>query len=163
MQGISTNQNFCPPWRSLPMSGWNYGENSIRNVKRHWQKDAIIMESSLPMRYRLAVGEMDYGLVWDGSGKDEIEGGLGEYLRYNNSHKCALYLASGIPVIVWSRSGMANFVREHACGITIDRLGDLDQAIHTADYEKLKEAALAVAPKLWEGYYLSQAIDSACG
>lgn len=57
----------------------------------------------------------------------------------------------------------ANFVREHACGITIDRLGDLDQAIHTADYEKLKEAALAVAPKLWEGYYLSQAIDSACG
>ncbi len=110
-----------------------------------------------------AVGEMDYGLVWDGSGKDEIEGGLGEYLRYNNSHKCALYLASGIPVIVWSRSGMANFVREHACGITIDRLGDLDQAIHTADYEKLKEAALAVAPKLWEGYYLSQAIDSACG
>ena len=44
-----------------------------------------------------------------------------------------------------------------------DRLGDLDQAIHTADYEKLKEAALAVAPKLWEGYYLSQAIDSACG
>ena len=110
-----------------------------------------------------AVGEMDYGLVWDGSGKDDIEGGLGEYLRYNNSHKCALYLASGIPVIVWSRSGMANFVREHACGITIDRLGDLDQAIHTADYEKLKEAALAVAPKLWEGYYLSQAIDSACG
>ena len=108
-----------------------------------------------------AVGEMDYGLVWDGSGKDEIEGGLGEYLRYNNSHKCALYLASGIPVIVWSRSGMANFVREHACGITIDRLGDLDQAIHTADYEKLKEAALAVAPKLWEGYYLSKAIDTA--
>ena len=59
--------------------------------------------------------------------------------------------------------GNGNFVREHACGITIDRLGDLDQAIHTADYEKLKEAALAVAPKLWEGYYLSQAIDSACG
>ncbi len=110
-----------------------------------------------------AVGEMDYGLVWDGSGKDDIEGGLGEYLRYNNSHKCALYLASGIPVIVWSQSGMANFVKEHACGITIDRLGDLGQAIHTADYEKLKEAALAVAPKLWEGYYLSQAIDSACG
>ena len=53
LQGISTNQNFCLPWRSLPMSGWNYGENSIRNVKRHWQKDAIIMESSLPMRYRL--------------------------------------------------------------------------------------------------------------
>ena len=34
-----------------------------------------------------AVCTMDYGLVWDGTGKDEIEGGLGEYLKYNNSHK----------------------------------------------------------------------------
>ena len=109
-----------------------------------------------------AVGAMDYGLVWDGSGKDEIEGGLGEYLRYNNSHKCALYLASGLPVIVWSQSGMAHFVKEHACGITIDRLSDLDQALHDADYPKLKEAALAVAPKLWDGYYLGKAIDAAC-
>ncbi len=108
-----------------------------------------------------AVAEMDYGLVWDGNGKDEIEGGLGEYLRYNNSHKCALYLASGIPVIVWSQSGMAYFVKEHACGIVIDRLSDLDQVLREADYEKVKEAALAVAPKLWEGYYLSKAIDTA--
>uniref|UniRef100_UPI0040388047 hypothetical protein n=1 Tax=Roseburia inulinivorans TaxID=360807 RepID=UPI0040388047 len=30
-----------------------------------------------------AVCTMDYGLVWDGTGKDEIEGGLGEYLKYN--------------------------------------------------------------------------------
>lgn len=105
---------------------------------------------------------MDYGLVWDGSERMRSKGGLGEYLRYNNSHKCALYLASGIPVIVWSQSG-GKFCQGTCRGITIDRLGDLDQAIHTADYEKLKEAALAVAPKLWEGYYLSQAIDSACG
>lgn len=110
----------------------------------------------------LAVGAMDYGLVWDGSGKNEIEGGLGEYLRYNNSHKCALYLAAGLPVIIWSKSGMAHFVKEHGCGLTIERLSDLDYAIHTADYAKLKAAALKVAPKLWEGYYLSTAIDAAC-
>ena len=57
---------------------------------------------------------------------------------------------------------MAHFVKEHACGITIDRLSDLDRALHDADYPKLKEAALAVAPKLWDGYYLSKAIDAAC-
>lgn len=107
----------------------------------------------------LAVCTADYGLVWDGTGCDEIEGGLGEYLRYNNSHKCALYLASGLPVIVWSHAGMAHFVRECGCGILIGRLGELPAAIAAADYGKLKAAAEKVAPRLRGGYYLNRAID----
>lgn len=107
----------------------------------------------------VAVCTADYGLVWDGTGKDAIEGGLGEYLRYNNSHKCALYLASGIPVIVWSNAGMAHFVREHGCGITIEKLSDLPSAIASADYGAVKAAAMETAPKLRRGYYLNQALD----
>lgn len=108
----------------------------------------------------LAICNMDYGLVWDGEGKDEIAGGLGEYLRYNNSHKCALYLASGIPVIVWNKSGMAHFVREQECGITIERLSELKEKLVAADYKKLKENALEVAGQLQQGYYLKCAIDT---
>lgn len=107
-----------------------------------------------------AICMMDYGLVWDGEGKDEIAGGLGEYLRYNNSHKCALYLASGIPVIVWSKSGMAHFVREHACGVTIERLSEIEEQLAVADYKKLKEQALLVSGQLQEGYYLKRAMDT---
>lgn len=107
----------------------------------------------------VAVCTADYGLVWDGTGKDAIEGGLGEYLRYNNSHKCALYLASGVPVIVWSNAGMAHFVREHGCGITIEKLSDLPLAIASADYGAVKAAAMEAAPKLRRGYYLNQALD----
>lgn len=109
----------------------------------------------------LAVCAMDYGLVWDGAGRDGIKGGLGEYLRYNNSHKCALYLASGIPVIVWSESGMARFVSEHGCGLMIERLGELEEKIKNADYKELKRRALAAAPKLRAGYYLGKALDAA--
>lgn len=107
----------------------------------------------------IAICTMDYGLVWDGVGADVIEGGLGEYLRYNNSHKCALYLAAGIPVIVWSQSGMAQFVREHECGITIDRLSNLERQLKAADYDRIKANALEVAPRLQQGYYLSKAMD----
>lgn len=107
----------------------------------------------------LAVCTADFGLVWDGTGKDGIEGGLGEYLRYNNSHKCALYLASGLPVIVWSHAGMAHFVREHGCGILIERLSELPGAIAEADYGKLKAAARKAAPRLRSGYYLNRALD----
>lgn len=108
----------------------------------------------------LAICTMDYGLVWDGEGKDEIAGGLGEYLRYNNSHKCALYLASGIPVIVWSKSGMAHFVREHECGITIERLSELKEKLAMVNYKKLKENALEVSEQLQQGYYLKCAIEN---
>lgn len=110
-----------------------------------------------------AIAGMDYGLVWDGSGADEIEGGLGEYLQYNNSHKCGLYLASGIPAIVWSRAGMANFVKEHECGICIERLSELGAKIQEADYGKLKENAGKAAAKLRRGAYLSAAFDEIFG
>lgn len=108
-----------------------------------------------------AVSSCSYGLVWDGSGSDGIEGGLGEYLRYNNSHKCGLYLASGLPAIVWEHSGMAGFIREHQCGLTIRGLGELPEKIAGADYSFLKTNAEAVAGKLQKGYYLSKALDIA--
>ena len=109
----------------------------------------------------IAICTMDYGLVWDGVGENAIEGGLGEYLRYNNSHKCALYLAAGVPVIVWEESGMAHFVREHACGVVIGCLKELAEVLREADYGKLKENAMRVAPLLQQGYYLRRAIDTA--
>lgn len=120
--------------------------------------NGVLSSEEIPM----AICGMDYGLVWDGEGKDAIEGGLGEYLRCNNSHKCALYLASGIPVIVWSESGMAHFVREHGCGVVLDRLGDLEKQLQNVDYENLKEQAKKVAPQLREGFYLKQALDTVC-
>lgn len=119
----------------------------------------VLPAAEIPM----AVAGMDYGLVWDGSGADEIEGGLGEYLQYNNAHKCGLYLASGIPAIVWSRSGMANFVKEHECGICIDRLSELGEKMYNADYSSLKKNAEAVAEELRQGFYLSRAFDRILG
>lgn len=109
----------------------------------------------------VAICTMDYGLVWDGVGKNGIEGGLGEYLRYNNSHKCALYLAAGVPVIVWRESGMAHFVREHDCGVAIGCLEEMTEVLHDADYGRLKENAMRVAMQLQRGYYLRKAIDTA--
>lgn len=110
-----------------------------------------------------AVAGMDFGLVWDGSGKDEIEGGLGEYLQYNNSHKCGLYLASGVPAIVWSKAGMANFVGEHQCGICIDRLSELSEKLMAADQKLLKANAVKVSEELQRGHYLSRAFDQILG
>ena len=43
--------------------------------------------------------EGSFGLVWDGDSIDGCTGSYGNYLTFNNPHKIALYIASGIPVI----------------------------------------------------------------
>ncbi|NRO11242.1 Beta-1,6-galactofuranosyltransferase WbbI [Lactobacillus helveticus] len=48
----------------------------------------------------------------------------GNYLRYNDPHKLSLYLASGIPVIIWKKAAEAKFVEENKVGITVDSLED---------------------------------------
>ena len=54
---------------------------------------------------------------------------VGEYLRYNASHKLSLYLASGMPVIVWQESGVAAFVNKNHLGLTVNSLEELPERI----------------------------------
>jgi hypothetical protein len=107
----------------------------------------------------LAVCTMDYGLVWDGSGSNETGGNFGTYLRYCNNHKSGLYLASGIPVIGWSESGLSYLVQKYQCGILIDRLSDIPEKLADADHEALKKNAERVAEMVRKGEFLSRAID----
>ena len=69
--------------------------------------------------------EGGFGLVWDGDSAETCSGVFGEYLRYNNSHKASLYLASGFPLVVWKQSTLSHFVLEKGCGIAVESLHDL--------------------------------------
>ena len=66
-----------------------------------------------------------FGLVWDGNSIDTCSGDFGEYLQYNNPHKLSLYLASGIPVVIWDKAAEADFVRKHNLGICVSSLSEL--------------------------------------
>ena len=106
-----------------------------------------------------------FGLVWDGDSADTCSGAFGEYLRINNPHKTSLYIASGIPVIIWNQAALAGFVNKHKCGITVASLKDINDrisSISAEDYLELKDNAKKLAIKLQEGYYLKKAL-SECG
>lgn len=101
------------------------------------------------------------GLVWDGISVHACEGGLGEYLQFNNSHKCGLYLASGLPVFVWRKAGLADFVEENGCGFAIDSLDEIAGILENLsgeDYEKLLENVKRVSGNVRKGYYLERAL-----
>ena len=105
--------------------------------------------------------EGSFGLVWDGDSSETCQGSYGNYLRFNNSHKASLYLASGVPVVVWKESALAHFILEKSCGIAVASLHDLEAALENLtekEYADLSENARRIGKDLREGYYLRSAL-----
>ena len=103
-----------------------------------------------------------YGLVWDGVVPDTCEGIVGVYLRYIAPHKLSLYLSCGIPVIVWSKSAMAEFVKENKIGIVCDSLLELDQILSSItehDYKAMVENVSKVRQHIIGGDYCRAAMQ----
>lgn len=108
--------------------------------------------------------EGGWGLVWDGDSIETCGNGPGHYLKYNNPHKASLYLCAGIPLIVWSGSALADFVRTKGVGLTIDSLRDLRKIIDgvsEAQYQSMCANACAQAKLLRAGCYSRKAVENA--
>ena len=109
-----------------------------------------------------------YGLVWDGDSLCSCEGNYGAYLKINNPHKVSLYLAAGLPVIVWKQSALYSFICENGVGFGVDSLETLDEALtqHESEYEGYCQRVQELQSKLKNGAYMHAAIKQAellCG
>ncbi len=104
----------------------------------------------------------DWGLVWDGESIETCSGCYGDYLRINSSHKNALYLACGKPLIVWNQSAMKNFVKDNGIGIVINSLNDIQTSIDSlSDAEKalIKKNVRRVSERIKKGYYFKKSLN----
>lgn len=88
-----------------------------------------------------------WGLTWDGDSIEELHGPLGNYLKYNSSHKVSLYIAAGIPLILSKDSALAEYVEKNKLGITISSLLELDQIIPNQDKVELEVIRKSVMEK----------------
>ena len=97
-----------------------------------------------------------FGLVWDGNDINTCSGPLGEYTKINNPHKLSLYIASGIPVIVWKEAAIAEFVKNNKIGIIVDDIADLEKSlkINEDDYRRMKDNVMELRKKIIHGEYL---------
>lgn len=116
--------------------------------------------SFLPDELPVAL-EGGFGLVWDGDSAETCSGVFGEYLRYNNSHKASLYLASGFPLVVWKQSALSHFVLENGCGIAVSSLSELAEKIRNLsdeEFQKLVSCSQKIGENIRAGYYLKSAL-----
>ena len=105
--------------------------------------------------------EDGFGLIWDGNSIDCCSGGTGEYLKYNNPHKMSLYIASGLPVIIWSKAAQASFVLDNGIGFVIDSMDELEEKlsqITESQYNNYLNAVSALSEKIQNGYFTKSAL-----
>lgn len=95
-----------------------------------------------------------YGLLWDGPSPDTCAGPYGSYMRVNTPHRISLFLACGIPVIVWDQSAMAPLVLEHGLGFAVSSLGEIPakrRKISAGQYNEMAKKAWLMGARLRRG------------
>ena len=83
-------------------------------------------------------------------------------MRINNPHKASLYVASRLPLIVWSESAIARFVNENKIGITVSSLSELDEKIRNVTEEEYIEFTKnldVIADKARAGGFFKSVLD----
>ena len=134
----------------LSLYGSNLGENfNNPNAEYH---------GSFPPDRLIENIEGDYGLVWDGPSTDACTGDYGNYLKVNNPHKVSLYLAAGLPVIVWKESAVYRFIIENGVGFGIGSLSDIDEEIKKHDHAEMAENVKKIQKKIRTGYFIKTAL-----
>ena len=131
------------------------GKNEVRSLSFHGAFAPEILPGEL---------EGAFGLVWDGSSAETCEGLTGNYLRYNNPHKLSLYLASGLPVIIWKEAAEAGFIKDNNLGLLISNLTKIPDLIRntTEDtYREMQAQAQKIQARVRDGSYLAEALRKA--
>ena len=112
------------------------------------------------------VMEGSFGLVWDGETTETCSGTYGEYLRINDPHKASLYLASGMPVIIWSEAALAPYITKNGCGITVDSIEEIPGRIAditAEEYDAIRSNTMRISDRLRKGKYTTRALERVLG
>ncbi|MDT2740338.1 hypothetical protein [Enterococcus canintestini] len=104
-----------------------------------------------------------FGIVWDGDSVTECTGILGEYLKYNNPHKTSLYLSLGVPVIIWKKAALSEFITANGIGFAVDRLDEIDGILDNMsekEYNLMLSRTTKISEKIKNGYFIKTALNS---
>ena len=88
-----------------------------------------------------------FGLVWAGMSTRVCTGSQGAYMMLASPRAASLYLAQGMPLIVWKWAALADFVRENKLGLVVDAIDDIPAAIAAMTAEEY--ADMAANARVW--------------
>ena len=133
-------------------------------VQKEKLPDSVRYHGSFPPETLPGKIEGAFGVIWDGPSAQACQGATGNYLRYNNPHKLSLYMASGLPVIIWEEAAEAEFVKSYGVGLLVDRLSDAEEKIAgltELEYRQMVQNVSRIGQAVREGRYLTRALEKA--
>lgn len=131
------------------------GIGDVSNIEYHGSVAPEVITQKL---------DRGFGLVWDGDSIETCSGNTGVYLRYNNPHKLSLYIAAGLPVIIWSEAAESKFVLDYQIGFVVDSLYEIKNKINNMDekeYFAYIENVEKLSKKLRKGVFTNSAVKKA--
>lgn len=148
--------------KSVFLHDWNYQtEVQAFGEKGNFSLGANVLYNGAHSQHNLLriMPKDCFGIAWD---NDLFQGGnYREYTRYNAPHKISLYLALGLPVVVWKESAIADLIVKYKLGYAIDSLDEIDSLMARVDEDelkKLKERVNKFSYLLREGIFTKQAL-----
>lgn len=142
------------PAYSLSLYGSGFEIEKIKNKER-LQYMGFVKSDQL-----IATAQGEFGLVWDGFSIHSCTGNFGEYLQYNNPHKTSLYLRCGLPIIIWDKAALADFVTQNGIGLCIGSLDELEKkllALSPEQYKEMCKKVKSISIKLAQGEFYKTA------
>lgn len=158
--------------RSIAFAGNLQKSVFLRDWKNQTEVDAFGIKGDISLgqtvNYRGVYSQFElirqmpkdrFGIAWD---NDLLQGGnYQEYTKYNAPHKISLYLALGLPVIVWQESAIAELVVKYKLGFTVRSLAEIDPlmaSIKDEELEQLKQRVNQFGCLLREGLFTKQVL-----
>lgn len=135
--------------------GPNFEKENIRWTNAHFK--GSYPPNEIP--YKI---QGSFGLIWDGPSINTCDGPNGKYMQYNNPHKLSLYIAAGLPVVVWKEAAIAKFVEKYKIGFCVDSLEEIlgvIDSINDDEYNEFSENIIPLQKRVCDGYFLNRALD----
>lgn len=101
-----------------------------------------------------------FGLVWESSRYDTVDGPESNYLKYRYPHKLSLYLAANLPIIIWNKAAAADWVVKNDLGFAVANLSDIQpllEALTEEQYQKYQRSLSKISPLIREGIFEKEA------
>lgn len=138
--------------------GVGYDEKKVKNINN----TMLDYKGCFPSDKVIDHIDGDFGLVWYGNTLDTCDGVTGQYLKYNNPHKLSLYLLCEMPIIIWDKAAMADFVEEQGIGFKVSSLRDIKTCLAELTPEQIdqmKQNVQRVKADVQSGQYLTRALE----
>lgn len=104
-----------------------------------------------------------WGLVWDGDSLDSCTGMMGNYQKINAPHKLSLYIAAGIPVIIWKQSAERVFVEKNKIGFSVNSIWEIEGVLNNLtdrDYKEMVDNVNVISVKIRNGEMLLNVLST---